>query len=131
MIILKKLKSLAWAFLIGGLIALVGQLALTAFEAVLGSSPLLVPVWLLSMGFLGTVLFNLGIYPKLEKIGGCGAMINIPGLPSAIAGIIVGTKRSGGTVAKGFVASLKAIGLILLTGFVLTLALALLQFFIF
>ena len=128
---MEKLKSLEWAFLIGGLSALAGQLTLTAFEAVLGSSSLLMPVWLLSMGFLGSALFNLGIYPKLEKIGGCGAMINIPGLPSAIAGIIVGTKRSGGTVAKGFVVSLKVIGLVLLTGFVLTLALALLQFFIF
>lgn len=125
---MSKLKSLAGAFLVGGLFSLIGQLALAVCTAFLGAdSNLLIPVWLVTLGLIGAILFILGIYQKLEIIGGIGAVLCTTSLPPAIAGIIVGNKRSGGSVVQGFITSLKLIGFVILIGAILSVIVAIIK----
>jgi hypothetical protein len=47
------------------------------------------------MGILGAALFSFGLYQKIEKIGGFGAIMPFCGLAAAVAGAICGIRGSG------------------------------------
>lgn len=83
-----RIKELAWSFLIGGALCLVGEIILVAvcftplyemgFQAVTS---------LLLLGIFGGILFVFGVYQKLEQKGGMGAVMPLSGLMAAIAGM--------------------------------------------
>ena len=85
------MQTLFWAFLIGGLICLVGQLVmdLTPFQVT--------PAHVL-VGFVtgGAVLSALGLYQPLVNIGGAGATIPLSGFGHSLAqGALEGVKSKG------------------------------------
>lgn len=100
------LRNNIWAFIIGGLICVVGQLisnllkkyGLNEGDAAIATSIILV--------FIGSLLTGLGVYDKISKLGGAGAAIPITGFANSIVAPAMEFKREGfifGVASKMFV----------------------------
>jgi peptidoglycan/LPS O-acetylase OafA/YrhL len=104
------LSPILSAFIVGGLFSVLGQGLMVFFASTLGGdSPLIGPLTLVALGFIGGVLFIGGIYQKIEQIGAFGAILPFSGLAAAVAGIFTGTKAetgSWGLATKAAVVSL-------------------------
>lgn len=78
-----------YAFIVGGLICVVGQILMDKTKL----TPARVLVLFVT---LGVILQGMGIYQKLVDIGGAGATVPLPGFGYALAkGAIKGVKESG------------------------------------
>ncbi len=99
------LKNSIRAFITGGIICLIGQIirnflfrfGLGEKEVATGTSIILV--------FIGSLLTGLGIYDKIGKFGGAGAVIPITGFANSIVATAMEHKREGyifGVAAKMF-----------------------------
>ena len=99
------LKNAIRAFLTGGIICLVGQIirnmlfsfGLNENQVVSGNAIILV--------FIGSFLTGLGIYDKIGKFGGAGAVIPITGFANSIVSTAMEYKREGyifGVASKMF-----------------------------
>ncbi|MDR3052735.1 MAG: SpoVA/SpoVAEb family sporulation membrane protein [Coriobacteriales bacterium] len=101
-------KNIGGAFLVGGVLSVVGQLLIVLFSFTplyaQGLSTLFV---LYGMGILGGALFLFDIYPKIERFGGMGAVMPFSGLMAAIASCVFGvgsaTKSPGKGISAAFV----------------------------
>ena len=81
--------QMAKAFLIGGLICCVGQFILTVGE-LLGLDQQTAASWCsLILVFLSALLTGLGLYAKLVKWGGAGALVPITGFANSVAACAV------------------------------------------
>lgn len=101
------LKNIALAFVIGGLICVIGQLIGDFYKKVCGldteSAKTAVNV---TMVFLGALLTGLDIYPKIAKYAGAGTIVPITGFANSITSPAMEFKREGlvlGMSAKMFV----------------------------
>jgi stage V sporulation protein AC len=99
------LKNAVRAFLTGGIICLVGQIirnmlfnfGLNENQVVTGTAIILV--------FIGSLLTGLGVYDKIGKFGGAGAVIPITGFANSIVSTAMEYKREGyifGVASKMF-----------------------------
>lgn len=99
------LKNAVRAFLTGGIICLVGQIirnmlfsfGLNENQVVTGTAIILV--------FIGALLTGLGVYDKIGKFGGAGAVIPITGFANSIVSTAMEYKREGyifGVASKMF-----------------------------
>ncbi|MCL2889505.1 MAG: SpoVA/SpoVAEb family sporulation membrane protein, partial [Eggerthellaceae bacterium] len=59
-----------------------------------------------TLGVIGVILFLCDIYPKLEKVGGMGAVLPFCGLSAAVAGATFGAGKAAGSMKKGAVVAL-------------------------
>lgn len=94
------------AFLIGGLICVVGQLFLNLFKSNGLDNETAAAATSITMVFLGAVLTGLGLYDRLAKIGGAGTLVPITGFANSIASPALEFKTEGfvaGMSAKMFV----------------------------
>ena len=101
------LKNIALAFVIGGLICVIGQLIGDFYKKICGldsdSAKTAVSV---TMVFLGALLTGLDIYPKIAKYAGAGTIVPITGFANSITSPAMEFKRGGlvlGMSAKMFV----------------------------
>ena len=98
------MERIGWAFGIGGMFGVVGQLFIFVWTAILGTGNQLVnPLTMVTMGVLGLILFLTGIAPKLEEKTTMGVTIPISGMVIAIGGVTAGVKaetQSAGAGAK-------------------------------
>ena len=89
------LKNAIRAFLIGGLICLIGQIirnilfsfGLDENQVMAGTAIILV--------FIGSLLTGIGVYDKIGKYGGAGAVIPITGFANSIVSTAMEHKREG------------------------------------
>lgn len=99
------LKNMIYAFIVGGLICVVGQIirnmlfkyGLDEKAVAAGTSIILV--------FLGAFLTGIGVYDKIGKIGGAGAAVPITGFANSIVSPAMEFKREGfifGVAARMF-----------------------------
>ena len=99
------LKDIVLAFLIGGAICTVGQ-AIKEYFISLGLDEKAVSSALsITMNFLGVLLTDLRIYPKIAKYAGAGTIVPITGFANSIASPAVEYKTEGlvlGTCVKMF-----------------------------
>lgn len=96
------MDKIGYAFLIGGLFGVVGQLFIFGWSFALGVGNALVnPLTMVTMGVLGLVLFVTGIAPKLEAKTTMGITIPISGMVIAIGGVTYGVKRETGLTSAG------------------------------
>lgn len=100
-----KIKNFIWAFCVGGLICVIGQL-LTEFYAMLDlpekAVKMAVPSTLI---FIAALLTGLGIFDKIAKRAGAGTLVPITGFANAVVSPAVEFKNEGyvlGTGAKMF-----------------------------
>lgn len=100
------LRDCIIAFLVGGLICVIGQVIMNYFISK-GLSPKEagVPTSII-MVFLGAFLTGLGVYDKIGKVAGAGSIIPITGFANSIVSPAMEFKREGyifGVAAKMFV----------------------------
>ena len=100
------LKNCLWAFCVGGLICVIGQLLLTFYQntchlerdwAAAATSVTLI--------LLSAVLTGLGIFDKIAKHAGAGTLVPITGFANAVVSPALEFKSEGlvtGTAAKLF-----------------------------
>ncbi len=100
-----KIKNFIWAFCIGGLICVIGQL-LTEFYTMLDLSEKAVKMAVPStLIFIAALLTGLGIFDKIAKRAGAGTLVPITGFANAVVSPAVEFKNEGyvlGTGAKMF-----------------------------
>lgn len=102
-----SVKNCIWAFCVGGLICVIGQLLLTFYQ----NTCHLEKDWAsaaasVSLILLSAVLTGLGIFDKIAKHAGAGTLVPITGFANAMVSPALEFKSEGfitGTAAKMFV----------------------------
>ena len=78
-------KSMACAFLVGGIICCLGQFFNTFMTDQMGMEKEAAAAWTsLELIFLSVILTGLNIYQKLVKFGGAGALVPITGFANSV-----------------------------------------------
>ena len=100
------IKDLIWAFVIGGLICVLGQ-AITEFAKSYGADKETAgSITSVSLIFLSGLFTGLGLYEKLAKHAGAGTLVPITGFANAMVSPAIEFKNEGlifGVGAKLFV----------------------------
>lgn len=100
------IKNCIWAFIVGGLISVVGQIIKTFFEGRNLDEKAVAAATAMSLVFLGSFLTGLGVYDKIGKRAGAGSIVPITGFANAIVSPAMEFKREGfvlGVASKMFI----------------------------
>lgn len=89
------------AFLIGGIICLIGQGIFELFKAVGVSEDDVGTCVSVSLVFFSAVLTGTGLYPKIAKHGGAGTLVPITGFANAVVSPAVEFKTEGFILGVG------------------------------
>lgn len=88
--------SMAKAFLVGGVICTLGQALTNWFMQGMGMEKEAASSWmLLTLIALSIILTGLGLYPKLVRFGGAGALVPITGFANSVVAPAVEYKTEG------------------------------------
>lgn len=118
------LKNIIWAFLVGGLICVIGQFIQNTFMDMAFSKKDALAMTSVVMVFLGAFLTGLGVYDKIGKKSGAGSIVPITGFANSIVACAMEFKREGfvfGIGAKMFVIAGPVIVYGLVTAFIVGL----------
>lgn len=99
-------KNMLNAFLVGGVICMLGQLILNCFTAVGLDTEGAASATSVAMVFLGAALTGFGIYDRLAKKAGAGTLVPITGFANSVVAPALEFKTEGfitGTAAKMFI----------------------------
>lgn len=100
-------RNMLFAFVIGGLICVIGQAFSDFYTYVLHIEEEMVKTAVpITMVFLGALLTGLDVYNKIAKYGGAGTLVPITGFANAIVSPAMEFKREGyvlGLASKMFV----------------------------
>lgn len=95
------LRNVFWAFVVGGIISVIGQ-AVFSFFVSRGLSEELAPAPTAGvMVFLGAFLTGLGIYDELGRFAGMGSALPITGFANSIVSPAMEFKREGWVLGLG------------------------------
>lgn len=100
------LKHMLWAFLIGGLICLIGQVFYELLCLTEMKDKHCVTFTLVILIFLGSLLTGLGVYDKIGKIAGAGSIVPISGFANSVVAPALEWRTEGligGLAARLFV----------------------------
>lgn len=98
-------KNIVWAFLVGGLICVVGQFLLNYFKKAGLSAEEAGTATSMALIFAAALLTGLGLFDKLAKRAGAGTLVPITGFANAMVSPALEFKNEGfvtGTGAKLF-----------------------------
>lgn len=96
-----KVKDFLWAYIVGGLICVIGQLLMELygyFGATEKQIKMLVPVTLI---FISALLTGLGLFPKIAKRAGAGTLVPITGFANAVVSPAIEFKNEGFVLGVG------------------------------
>ena len=96
-----KLKNFILAFVIGGIICLIGQLFMALYEGLDMEEKvvkMLVPVTLI---FIASLLTGLKIFHKIAKHAGAGTLVPITGFSNAVSSPAIEFKNEGWILGVG------------------------------
>ena len=100
-------KNCLRAFMVGGLICVIGQFLRYAFEYLFAlSGDELAGTVSVVLIFLGTLLTGLGVYDRIGKNAGAGSIVPITGFANSVASPAIEFKTEGlvyGMAAKMFI----------------------------
>ncbi|MCM1578319.1 MAG: stage V sporulation protein AC [Ruminococcus sp.] len=97
----KPARDIPCAFVIGGLICILGQ-ALTDMYARMGFDERTSAAWCtVTLVFLSALFTGLGLYSKLAKYGGAGTLVPVTGFANAVASPAVEFKSEGLVLGLG------------------------------
>ncbi len=88
-------KNMLWAFIVGGLICILGQFILDMFLKAGLSKDNATSCELIVLVGLSALTTGLGLYPKLAKYGGAGTLVPITGFANSVASPAIEFKREG------------------------------------
>lgn len=89
------------AFLIGGLICIVGQFFSDLYKNIGLAEDLAATATSITMIFLGVLLTGLDIYPKIAKHAGAGTIVPITGFANAVSSPAIEAKTEGLVLGVG------------------------------
>ena len=96
-----KWKDFLWAYIVGGLICVIGQLFMELY-GYLGLNEkqvkMLVPVTLI---FIASLLTGLGLFQKIAKRAGAGTLVPITGFANAVVSPAIEFKSEGFVLGLG------------------------------
>lgn len=101
----KYFKNIVLAFIVGGIICVIGQFVLNIlikFGVSKEDAKLWVPIIMI---FLGALLTGIGVYDKIASFGGAGTVVPITGFSNAMVSPAIEFKKEGfvfGVAAKMF-----------------------------
>jgi stage V sporulation protein AC len=98
-------KNIVWAFIVGGLICMLGQFIRNWLEGVGLDEKEVAAGTAIILVFLGAFLTGIGIYDKIAKFAGAGSAVPITGFANSIVSPAMEFKREGyvfGVAAKMF-----------------------------
>ena len=123
-------KNCFWAFNVGGLICVIGQMIHNMIEAVLDINHLdASAVTTIIMIFIGALLTGLGVYDLIGKRAGAGSIVPITGFANSIVASAMEYKREGhvfGVAARMFTIA----GPVLVFGITSSVIVGIIYFFI-
>lgn len=97
----KSYVNIPMAFLIGGLICVIGQLLLEGYTA-LGLEKDIAAAWTsITLVAMSAVLTGFGVYERLAKHAGAGTLVPITGFANAIASSALEAKSEGFVLGVG------------------------------
>lgn len=99
-------KDLFFAFVIGGIICLIGQFISNGFKALGLDQETASSATSVAMIFLGAFLTGIGIYDRIAKVAGAGTIVPITGFANSVVSPAMEFKSEGlvlGLAAKMFV----------------------------
>ena len=123
----KKLKSYVGAFLVGGGIGVTGQAIMELYLYL--EVPYARLIMVFTLASCGAVLHNMGIYEKLVALAGVGADVPMCGLAAGVSGLIHGARSNGSGPGKALLAGFVPPALVLGSGALFALILALIKTF--
>lgn len=94
-------RNALWAFVIGGLVCLVGQAVQSGLLAVGYTDETAKAPTAIIMVFLGSLATALGLYDRLAKVGGMGANLPITGFANAVVAPAMEFKQEGAIMGTG------------------------------
>lgn len=97
----KLLKNCLKAFVIGGLICVLGQALLNLYQYLGLSQEDASTVVSISLIFLSALLTGLDIYPKIAKHAGAGTLVPITGFANSVAAPALEAKTEGYILGVG------------------------------
>ncbi len=100
------IKNCIWAFVVGGLISVLGQFIGDFFKNNGLDEKAVASATAITLVFLGAFLTGLGVYDRLGKKAGGGSIVPITGFANAIVSPAMEYKREGfilGVASKMFV----------------------------
>ena len=101
------LKDVLWAFIVGGLICVIGQAIFDIYKNLAGLSEDMARTAVsVTMVFIGAFLTGIDVYGKLAKHAGGGTLVPITGFANAIVSPAMEFKKEGlvlGLASKMFV----------------------------
>ncbi len=125
----EKPMSMLRAFLVGGLICVLGQGLTDLGKSVFGfEQPVAAMFTSIVLIFLGATLTGLGVYDKIGKFAGAGSIVPITGFANSIVAPAMEFRREGlitGVGAKMFVLA----GPVLVYGIITSILVGLFTFF--
>ncbi|WP_250227627.1 stage V sporulation protein AC [Anaeropeptidivorans aminofermentans] len=116
------------AFVVGGLICILGQLVLNTLLNRGLSEENAGTVTSIIMIFLGVFFTGLGVYPKLGKFAGAGSIVPITGFANSVASPAIEFKKEGqimGVGAKMFIIA----GPVIVFGTITSIIIGLIHYF--
>ncbi|MFA5524613.1 MAG: stage V sporulation protein AC [Tissierellales bacterium] len=99
-------KNCIWAFVVGGLISVLGQIITNFFNVRGLSEKSVATATAITLVFLGAFFTGIGLYDKLGRGAGAGSIVPITGFANAIVSPAMEFKREGfvlGVASKMFV----------------------------
>lgn len=95
-------KQLCRAFIMGGLICMIGQLILNMGMQKFGLEQADAAIWCsIILILLSDILTGFGIYPRIVKWGGAGALVPITGFANSISSAAIEYKKEGWVFGVG------------------------------
>ncbi|MDR3263082.1 MAG: stage V sporulation protein AC [Clostridiales bacterium] len=92
----RKLKTMLWAFVVGGLICCVGEAIKDIIDKYFNLTAVqLSALATMSMIFLGSFFTALGLYDKLGRKAGAGSIVPITGFANSIVSSAIEHNREG------------------------------------
>lgn len=101
-----SLKNCIWAFIVGGLICVIGQLLMYAYINVVKDEKTAYSLASVTLVFLSGLLTGIGRFDKLASRAGAGTLVPITGFANAVASPAIEAKSEGyikGVAAQMFV----------------------------
>lgn len=97
----KSYINIPVAFVVGGLICVIGELISSGYSAFIADEKLSSGLTSATLIFLSILLTGLGIYPIIAKHGGAGTLVPITGFANAVASPAIEFKSEGFILGVG------------------------------
>ena len=89
------------AFIVGGLICLLGQALLTLYQELGLSEEIAKPTMSVTLVFLAAILTGFGLFDKIAKHAGAGTLVPITGFANSVVAPAIDNKAEGWILGLG------------------------------